>query len=98
MAKGDSSICDKCGLCCQFLIIKGDIRKYDKQFFRYHGIDIKEIDGELWYKIPIPCKHFNFKLNLCKIHGRKPKVCRDAGCIKNDEKFPKEWLKEWGEK
>jgi Fe-S-cluster containining protein len=73
--------CKKCGGCCRFFVLSVPKRLYGKKdiirWLEFHGVKkiapiVKE---ELRLVIPLPCLKLNG--NLCLIHDRRPRMCRD---------------------
>ena len=70
-------MCNNCGECCQYVMIRIDTEKTNIEWLKLHGI---EVDVDM-AKINLPCSAL--KNNKCTIYESRPDICRNFNCIKS---------------
>lgn len=83
--------CESCGKCCDSYSFWMSNRSYEddpkeiKRLIEYHGCaPVRGENGILGINIPLTCIYLGWKdgKSYCKIHDKKPIVCKEYYCKK----------------
>jgi Fe-S-cluster containining protein len=73
--------CERCGSCCEYLLFPIEPEEDLHEWVRLHGLEVVRDRFGLWYaKVETPCEALEG--TICTIYERRPKMCADAGCLK----------------